>query len=163
MRFVLLSAGWYLNATVGMNGTFYVADSLAPRQEFDPGCHFYGPAAWGGKVGPTYGRELIALRPLHWDEWFSSAEDALYSGAAYAEPLRVWPARITVTPAGRDKGLGPLDGLTIQSESELVSQVNFFAARHATQQLQLYTAAGRLQSVAARVPGQLGVETALAH
>lgn len=163
MRFVLLSAGWYLNATVSMTGTFYVADSLAPRQEFDPGSHFYGPAAWDGQVGPAYGRELVALRPLHWDEWFSRAEDALYSGEAYAEPLRVWPARVTVTPAGRDKGLGPLDGLTIHSESELVSQVNFFAARHATQQLQLYTAAGRLQRVTAQFPGLLGADTVLAH
>ncbi|WP_432263301.1 hypothetical protein [Cupriavidus sp. TMH.W2] len=148
MRYVLLGAGWYFNPTVSMQGVCYVADSLAPRQEIEPGCRYYGPAAWGGKNGPLYGRELVKIRPLHWNAWYAKLEDEFYGGAPQTEVLRVWPATLAVTDAGREKGLGVLDGITVGSEEEMIARMNFFAQRYAVQSPLLYTGQGRLQNVA---------------
>lgn len=152
MRCVLLSSGWYLNATVSIQGAFYVADSLAPQSEFDPGSRFYGPAAWGGKTGPVYGRELIRIRPLHWDSWFALAEANLYEETTHKlEPLRIWPARLHVMSAGRDKGLEALDGVVLKSEADLIVRVNECAERFERRAPLLYTPSGRLQVVKERL------------
>jgi len=153
MRCVLFSAGWYFNAQISMNGTCYVADSLAPQREFEPGCHFYGPAAWEGGVGPGFGRELLLVRPDHWNTWFTKTEAQLFGeGEEQLESLRLWPAKLTVTPAGRKKGLGALDGASVGSEAELIVQVRLFAKKFADTKAQLYTADGRLQNVAGQLP-----------
>ena len=152
MRCVLLSSGWYLNATVSMQGVIYVADSLAPQSDFDPGCHFYGPAAWGGMTGPVYGRELIRIRPVHWDNWFALAEANLYEETTHKlEPLRVWPAKLHVTAAGRDKGLASLDGMVLKSEADLIVRVNECAKSIENRAPLLYTSSGRLQVVKDRL------------
>lgn len=160
MRYVLLAGGWYLNASISMNGVFYVADSLAPRDEFAPGCHFYGPAAWDGKDGPGYGRELIALRPLHWDEWYAAAEAALYElgeSTGAEEALKMWPARVSVTQAGAAFGLQALDGLTLGSEPELLAQVTAFAQRYVDRKHQFYNAEGRLTACEEHFAGAPGI------
>lgn len=158
MRYVLLAGGWYLNASISMSGVFYVADSLAPRDEFSSGCHYYGPAAWDGKDGPVYGRELIVLRPLHWDYWYAATEASLYElgeSTGTGEALKVWPARVIVTEAGGAFGMQALDGLTLGSETELIAHVNRFAQRYADRDHQLYDAGGRLKACEDRFAGVL--------
>ncbi|WP_425953081.1 hypothetical protein [Ralstonia pseudosolanacearum] len=156
MTCVLLAAGWYFHSYAAEQGYSYVADSLAPQSEFGPGCHLYGPAAWDGKSGPAFGRELVKVRPAHWEQWSADIEQEIYGGGPDAGPLREWPAVVEVTEAGKVKGLASLHGLTIHSEAELIARVNFFAQLAVKQAPRVDTAQGRLANVERHFPEVLG-------
>jgi hypothetical protein len=74
-----------------------------------------------------YGRELLKVRPVHWDAWFAGHLNEAYGGDRQYDRMKAWPAKLELTDAGRDKGLHELDGLVVGSEEEFVARLKFFA------------------------------------
>lgn len=127
LKCVRLGGGWYFNPKVSMQGFCYVGDSTAPDTEIGPGSRYYGPDVWESKDGPMYGRELLKVRPVHWDARFAGHLNEAYGGDRQYDRMKAWPAKLELTDAGRDKGLHELDGLVVGSEEEFVARLKFFA------------------------------------
>lgn len=136
VSFVDLGHGLYL-AEDGA-GEQYVADSTST----DPD-HLYGPAAWGGQVGPKSGRTLIRLKYVGRDDYLSALDEYVYANGPNPGSCPLWPAAVEITEAGVKAGL-PLGVTTCANAMDLMTEIGQHIVARADTRLALASQQDRL-------------------
>ena len=116
-KYVDLGAGYFL--TDGRTSLEHeVCDANSPDPDIS-----YGPAAWGGGVGPASARRLLFLEAVCAAEYRTASDAYDFADGPYPEEPSPWPARATVMAAGATVGLGPINGRVFETEAEFCAAV----------------------------------------
>nr|BAO18944.1 hypothetical protein [Burkholderia sp. M701] len=118
MAYIDIGVGWFFDNSQASMGRCSLDDGIGRA-----GAHFFGPDAWDGGVGPYSARLLANLHSCRSEDTdrapcahLSDDQTELAPGTVPA----MWPAIVSVTDLGYAAGLGSLDRVTVQSESEFL-------------------------------------------
>lgn len=137
-----VAGGWFLDEGDPEHESRHIA-VLGDSQAEDPDI-FYGPAKWGGGLGPATARKLLFVEMTGFHEWVSAVEKFVHGDGPAPCPASPWPGFVTVTDYGRQMGLGGLGRLQIAEKAGLLRLARPIAGRQASNSLSLVSDAERL-------------------